>query len=78
MSVRVDTTQSVYKERDAQGRQHMIAEIYADETSDIKNKTVFGSVVADPNSTAYVIKTGKLYVMGGDSVWYDKNGEAIS
>lgn len=78
MSVRVDTTQSVYKERDAQGRQHMIAEIYADETSDIKNKTMFGSVVADPNSTAYVVKTGKLYVMGGDSKWYDTDGNEVS
>lgn len=78
MSVRVDTTQSVYKERDAQGRQHMIAEIYADETGDIKSKTVFGDVVAEPNSTAYVVQSGKLYVMGGDSVWYDTNGEAIS
>lgn len=78
MSVRVDTTQSVYKERDAQGRQHMIAEIYADETSDIKSKTVFGSIVADPNSTAYVVKTGKLYVMGGDNKWYDTTGNEVS
>lgn len=78
MSVRVDTTQSVYKERDALGRQCMIAEIYADETSDIKNKTVFGSIVAEPNSTAYVVQTGKMYVMGGDSKWYDTTGNEVS
>ena len=78
MSVRVDTTQSVYKARDALGRQCMIAEIYADETSDIKSKTVFGSIVAEPNSTAYVVKTGKLYVMGGDGKWYDTTGNEVS
>lgn len=78
MSARVDTTNSVYINRDSQERQHFVAEIYADETSDIKNKTVFGSVVADPNSTAYIVKTGKLYVMGGDGKWYDTAGNEVS
>lgn len=78
MSVRVDTPNSVYIDRDPQGRQHLVAEIYADQTSDIKNKTVFGSVVADPNSTAYVVQTGKLYVMGGDNKWYDTDGNEVS
>ena len=72
MSARLDPLGSVYKYRDAQGREHFNAEIYADETSDISGQTVFeGTKVADPNSTAYVIKTGKLYVMGSDNKWYD-------
>jgi hypothetical protein len=78
MAVRMDTVASTYKGRDEQGLQHFVAEIYADEISDIKGKTVFGSVVADPNSTAYVVKAGKLYVMGGDSKWYDTDGTEVS
>ena len=75
MATRVDTLGSEYKYRDAEGKQHMIAEIYADTSSDISGKTEFnagnGMIVADPNSTAYVVKSGKIYVMGGDSKWYD-------
>ena len=81
MAARVDTLGSEYKYRDAQGAQHMNAEIYADTTADIKGKTRFavenGEIVADPNSTAYVVQTGKLYVMGGDSKWHDTNGNEV-
>lgn len=77
MSVRVDTLNSVYMCRDALSREHFVAEIYADETSDIAGQTVFGTKVADPNSTAYVVQTGKLYIMGGDSVWYDTDGNEV-
>lgn len=77
MSVRMDTLGSVYKSRDTLGREHFVAELYADETSDIAGQTVFGTKVADPNSTAYVVGTGKLYVMGGDSVWYDTDGNEV-
>lgn len=77
MSVRMDTLGSVYKYRDTQGLQHFIGEFYADETGDISGQTTFGTIVADPNSTAYVVTSGKLYVMGGDGKWYDTNGNEV-
>ena len=78
MGARVDMLGSVYKYRDAQGYQHFVAEIYADETSDIAGVTKFGLIIADPDSTAYVVQTGKLYVMGGDNKWYDTDGNEVS
>lgn len=77
MSVRMDTQGSVYKYRDNEGLQHFVAELYVDDESDIKNKTQFGSIVADPDSTAFVAHSGKLYIMDGSGVWYSK-GEVIS
>lgn len=77
MAVRMDTLASTYKYRDSQGLQHFVAELYADETSDISGVTTFGAIVADPNSAAYVVKTGKLYVMGGDNKWYDTDGNEV-
>lgn len=77
MAVRMDTLASTYKYRDEQGLQHFVAELYADETSDISGVTTFGTIVADPNSAAYVVKTGKLYVMGGDNKWYDTDGNEV-
>ena len=77
MSVRMDTLASVYKYRDSQGLQHFVGEFYADETSDISGETTFGTIVADPNSTAYVVQSGKLYVLGGNSVWYDTDGNEV-
>lgn len=77
MSVRMDTLGSVYKYRDATGLQHFVAELYADDESDIKDKTQFGNIVAEPDSTAFVAHSGKLYIMDGSGVWYCK-GEAIS
>lgn len=82
MAARVDTKESVYKYRDAQGKQHMNAEIYADEASDIAGKTEFnaggGVIVADPDSAAYVVHSGKMYIMDGDSIWYDTSGNEVS
>lgn len=77
MSVRMDTLGSVYKHRDTLGNEHFVAELYADTTADISGQTTFGTKVADPNSTAYVVQTGKLYVMGGDSKWYDTDGNEV-
>lgn len=78
MSARMDIHGSEYKSRDTSGKEHWNMELYADETSDISGQTTFGGKVADPNSAAYVVKTGKLYVMGGDSKWYDTDGNEVS
>ncbi len=78
MAVRMDTRESIYKYRDKQGLQHFVAELYADETSDIIGKTTFGAIVADPDSAAYVHHTGKLYTMDGNGVWCDAaNGSEV-
>ena len=77
MSVRMDTLGSVYKCRDATGLQHFVAELYADTTADIAGITQFGGIVVDPDSTAYVVKAGKLYVMASDNKWYDTNGNEV-
>lgn len=77
MAVRMDILASTYKSRDDQGLEHYVAELYADETSDISGVTTFGTKVADPNSVAYVVQSGKLYVMGGDSIWYDTDGNEV-
>ena len=77
MSVRMDSHGSVYKYRDSAGLQHFVGEFYADTTADIAGKTQFGDVTADPNSTAYVVKAGKLYVMASDNKWYDTNGNEV-
>jgi hypothetical protein len=73
----MDTQGSVYKGRDSKGLEHFVTELYADDESDIKNKTQFGNIVAEPDSTAFVAHSGKLYILDGSGVWYCK-GEAIS
>jgi hypothetical protein len=78
MAVRMDATASVSKGRDINGIEHFVGEFYADETADIKNKVQLGSVIAEPDSTAYVVKAGKLYVMASDSKWYDTDGTEVS
>lgn len=77
MSVRMDTLGSVYKYRDSADLQHFVGEFYADETSDISGKTQLAGVIAEPNSTAYVVQAGKLYVLGGDNKWYDTDGNEV-
>lgn len=48
-----------------------VAEIFADDLSDISDlKTVEGRKLSQ-GSTAYVIKSGDIYVMGSDGVWHN-------
>lgn len=77
MGVRMDEVVSIYVDRDALGRFHYIGEFYADDVDDIKGKTIFDNVVADPDSTAYIIKAGKLCVLAGNNKWYYSDGEEV-
>lgn len=54
-----------------------VAEIFADDLSDISDlKTVEGRKLSQ-GSTAYVIKSGDIYVMGSDGVWHNsESGES--
>lgn len=48
----------------------VVAEIFADDLSDISElETVEGRRLSQ-GSTVYIIKTGDFYVMGSDSKWY--------
>lgn len=52
-------------------KNRVIAEIFADDLSDILTlETVEGGQLLQ-GSLAYVIKTGGLYVMGSDGIWYN-------
>ena len=49
----------------------VVAEIFADDLSDISDlETVEGRKLSQ-GSTAYVIKSGDIYVMGSDGVWHN-------
>ena len=55
----------------------VVAEIFADDLSDISTlETVEGRKLSQ-GSTAYIIKSGDIYVMGSDGVWHNsENGES--
>lgn len=55
----------------------VVAEIFADDLSDISDlETVEGRKLSQ-GSTAYVIKSGDIYVMGSDGVWHNsESGES--
>ena len=54
-----------------------VAEIFADDLSDISTlETVEGRKLSQ-GSTAYIIKSGDIYVMGSDGVWHNsESGES--
>lgn len=56
----------------------IIAEILADEMSEISGLNSVEGYELFQGSTAYVIKSGELLVMDSDGLWYSSDGEAIS
>lgn len=56
----------------------IIAEIFADEMSEISGLNSIEGYELFQGSTAYVIKSGELFVMGGDGLWYSPSGEVQS
>lgn len=53
----------------------IIAEIYADDVSELpENNGIDGYELAQ-GSVAYVIKSGGIYVLGSDGKWYDTDGK---
>ena len=53
----------------------IIAEIYADDVSELPEKDGFDGYELAQGSVAYVIKSGGLYILGGDGKWYDNDGK---
>lgn len=49
----------------------IIAEIYADDVSELPEKDGFDGYELAQGSVAYVIKSGGFYILSGDGKWYD-------
>ena len=56
----------------------IIAEIFADEMSEISGLNSLEGYELFQGSTVYVIKSGELLVMGGDGLRYSPSGEVQS
>lgn len=53
----------------------IITEIYADDVSELPEKDGIDGYELVQGSAAYVVKSGEIYIMGGDGKWYDSNGK---
>ncbi len=53
----------------------IIAEIYADDLSELPEIDGIDGCELAQGSVAYVIKTGGLYVLSSDGKWYDSDGK---
>ena len=53
----------------------IIAEIYVDDVSELPENDGFDGYELAQGSVAYVIKSGRLYILGSDGKWYDNNGK---
>lgn len=49
----------------------IIAEIYADDVSELPEKDGIDGYELAQGSVAYVIKSGGFYILSGDGKWYD-------
>ncbi|MDE5620356.1 MAG: hypothetical protein K2I80_07525 [Ruminococcus sp.] len=56
-------------------KSRIIAEIYADDVSELPENDGFDGCELAQGSVAYVIKSGGLYILGSDGKWYDNNGK---
>ncbi|MDE5619004.1 MAG: hypothetical protein K2I80_00560, partial [Ruminococcus sp.] len=52
----------------------IIAEIFADDVSELPETDGIDGCELAQGSVAYVIKSGRLYILGSDGKWYDNNG----
>lgn len=55
---------------------HIIGEIFVDDLSELPTPTGIDGYELIQGSVAYVIKSGEIYIMGGDGKWYDTAGTA--
>lgn len=59
-------------------KSHIIGEIFVDEVSELPTADGIDGYELVQGSVAYVIKSGEIYVMGGDGKWYDSNGKEVN
>ena len=55
----------------------IIAEIFADNLSELLESDKIQGYELTQGSIAYVISSGEIYVFGGDRNWYDSDGEKV-
>lgn len=55
----------------------IIGEIFVDEVSELPEPDGVEGYELVQGSATYVIKSGELYVMGGDGKWHNSNGGAV-
>lgn len=60
------------------GISHIIGEVFIDDVSELPEKDGINGYELTQGSIAYVIKSGEIYVMGGDGKWYDSNGKEVN
>lgn len=59
-------------------KSHIIGEIFVDEMSELPSADGIDGYELTQGTVAYVIKSGELYILGGDGKWYDTSGKEIS
>lgn len=53
----------------------VVAEIYADDVTELPENGGVDDYELAQGSVAYVIKSGGIYVLGSDDKWYDTDGK---
>ena len=56
-------------------RSVIIAEMYADDVTELPSADGIDGYELAQSSVAYVIKSGEIYILGGDGKWYDTDGK---
>ena len=56
----------------------IIGEIFVDTVDELPESNEIEGYELIQGSVAYVIKSGELFIMSSDGVWYSTNGEAVS
>ncbi len=56
-------------------RSHIIAEMYADDVTELPSADGIDGYELAQGSVAYVIKSGGIYILGSNGKWYDTDGK---
>ncbi len=56
------------------GKNRIIAEIYVDDVSELPARDGIDGYELAQGSIVYVVRSGELYIMDGNGVWYSSDG----
>ncbi|MDE6666528.1 MAG: hypothetical protein K2K14_10170 [Ruminococcus sp.] len=71
ISIRKQSFISFTEER----KSRITAEIFVDDVSELPEQDGIDGYELAQSSVAYVIKSGEIYILGGDGKWYDIDGK---
>ncbi len=71
ISIRKQSFISFTEER----KSRITAEIFVDDVSELPSVDGIDGYELAQGSVAYVIKSGEIYILGGDGKWYDTDGK---